>query len=163
MSSVESYISPSPSGSTSKVLYFLTDIIGHGFINAQLLADGYAAHGYHVVMPDLFRGDPWLMDASARVPADLTLPGWVQNHMLPQVEPIVLQVLEGIKSELKPQKIVAVGYCFGAKYVIRLLANEVQAGYVAHPSFVSLEELAEIKGPLAIAAAGLSPPRPPTG
>jgi dienelactone hydrolase len=32
----------------------LTDVIGHRFINAQLIADQLAANGYLVVMPDLF-------------------------------------------------------------------------------------------------------------
>ena len=33
-------------------------MIGHRFINAQLIADQFAANGYLVVMPDLFGGDP---------------------------------------------------------------------------------------------------------
>lgn len=48
-----------------------------------------------------------------------------------------------------------VGYCFGAKYVIQQLTNDtkVSAGAVAHPSFVSIDEVAEIKKPLLISAA----------
>ncbi|KAA8910811.1 Alpha/Beta hydrolase protein [Sphaerosporella brunnea] len=148
---IESYISPAPDGSTSKVIFFITDIIGHKFVNAQLMADGYAAHGYHVVMPDLFNGDPWLIDEAAR-PAGLTLQSWLVNHMPEQTTPIINKVMAGIK-ELKPEKIGAVGYCFGAKYVTRLLAGEIDAGFNAHPSFVTLEELAAIKKPLSIAAA----------
>jgi dienelactone hydrolase len=135
------------------VIFLITDIIGHRFINAQLLADGFAAHGYHVVMPDLFNGDPWLIDEAAR-PKGLTLPDWLKNHMPEQTTPIITAVLAGIKSELKPEKIGAIGYCFGAKYVTRLLAGEIDAGFNAHPSFVTLEELAAIKKPLSIAAAG---------
>lgn len=54
------------------------------------------------------------------------------------------------------QKIGGVGYCFGAKYVVRHLqpySGKFDSGYIAHPSFVSAEELCAIKGPLAIAAA----------
>jgi len=68
--------------------------------------------------------------------------------------PIVDAVLNGIKTELKPEKIGAVGYCFGAKYVARLLAGDIDAGFNAHPSFVTMKELAAIKGPMSIAAAG---------
>ena len=47
----------------------------------------------------------------------------------------------------------AVGYCFGAKYVVRFLNSEgFDAGYVAHPSFVDDQELAAITHPLSIAA-----------
>lgn len=54
------------------------------------------------------------------------------------------------------QKIGAVGYCFGAKYVVRRLhpdKGDIDVGYLAHPSFVSADELKAIKGPLAISAA----------
>lgn len=54
------------------------------------------------------------------------------------------------------QKIGGVGYCFGAKYVVRHLNPEqgkLDAGYTAHPAFVDQNELEAIKGPLAIAAA----------
>lgn len=58
--------------------------------------------------------------------------------------------------ELISQKIGAVGYCFGAKYVVRFLhpsKGQVDAGYVAHPSFVEDDELKAIEGPFAISAA----------
>lgn len=46
------------------------------------------------------------------------------------------------------------GYCFGAKYVVRGLGSGIfDAGYVAHPAMVSTEELEAINGPLAVAAA----------
>lgn len=54
------------------------------------------------------------------------------------------------------QKIGAVGYCFGGKYVVRHLrpeAGKIDVGYTAHPSFVDADELKEIKGPLSISAA----------
>lgn len=54
------------------------------------------------------------------------------------------------------QKIAGVGYCFGAKYVVRYLhpkQNKIDVGYVAHPSFVEADELKAIGGPFAIAAA----------
>lgn len=44
-----------------------------------------------------------------------------------------------------------------AKYAVRLLQDDgVDAAYVAHPGFVDAEELAAIKRPLSIAAAGES-------
>ena len=56
------------------------------------------------------------------------------------------------------QKIGAVGYCFGGKYVVRYLRpGQIDAGYTAHPSFVQEDELRGIKGPLAISAAEVDP------
>lgn len=40
---------------------------------------------------------------------------------------------------------------------MRHFANGVDVGYLAHPSFVSDEELASITGPLSIAAADVDP------
>lgn len=91
-------------------------------------------------------------------PKDLTFQQWIVNHMPEHTAPIVEQVLKGIKEELKPAKIAAVGYCYGAKHVTRLLAGEIDVGFTAHPSFVEIEELAAIKGPLSIAAAGMFAP-----
>ena len=54
------------------------------------------------------------------------------------------------------QKIGTVGYCFGAKYVIRHNRpdqGKADAGYCAHPSFVEEDELKDMKAPLSIAAA----------
>ena len=49
----------------------------------------------------------------------------------------------------------SIGYCYGAKYVIQNLSSSgfLDAGAVAHPSFVSIEEVKEIKRPLIISAA----------
>ena len=46
-------------------------------------------------------------------------------------------------------------FLYKAKYAIRLLQPGLfDVSYVAHPSFVDAEELAAIKGPLSISAAG---------
>jgi dienelactone hydrolase len=54
------------------------------------------------------------------------------------------------------QKVGAVGYCFGGKYVIRHLRpdqGKFDASFTAHPSFVDDAEVNDLKGPLSIAAA----------
>lgn len=54
------------------------------------------------------------------------------------------------------QRIGAVGYCFGGKYVMRYLrsgADKIDVGYTAHPSFVTADELMAVTAPLAISAA----------
>ena len=59
-------------------------------------------------------------------------------------------------SEYGVKRLGAVGYCYGAKYVVRGLGEGggVDVGFIAHPSFVETDELKQIKGPLSIAAAG---------
>lgn len=133
-------------------------MIGHEFINAQLIADQFAANGYFVVMPDLFQGDPVKLNR----PEDFDIMAWLQKggpegkgHLPDQVDPIVEKTLAYVK-EQGAKKIGAVGYCFGGKYVARFLAKGkgVDVGYTAHPSFVDEEEIKGMTGPLSIAAAG---------
>ena len=161
---VETYITGKPIGSSGckGVLLFLTDVFGHRFINAQLLADEFAAHGgFHVLMPDLFAGDsrPPRPLGSDPPPSAESINEWLQRHTHAQTRPIVDAVLAQLRAAPQPLKLVAVGYCFGAKYVTQLLGEGVlHAGFTAHPSFVLPEELAAVRAPLSIAAAGLFPP-----
>lgn len=133
-------------------------MIGHEFINAQLIADQFAANGYYVVMPDLFQGDPVKLNR----PEGFDIMNWLQKggpegkgHLPDQVDPIVEKTLAYVK-EQGAKKIGAVGYCFGGKYVARFLAKGkgVDVGYTAHPSFVDEDEIKGMTGPLSIAAAG---------
>ena len=87
-------------------------------------------------------------------------------HTPDAVDPIIASALSHLHSK-GYTRIASVGYCFGAKYSARFMSTSppvalsgVAAGeapiavsYVAHPSFVSEEELGAIKGPWAISAA----------
>lgn len=102
-------------------------------------------------MPDLFHGDPYPYNSDT-----VDLYAWLAEHPVERVDPIVKGTLEHIRGGLGFEHVGAVGYCFGAKYVVRWLgkAGGIEAGFVAHPSFVERDELRGIKGPLSIAAAG---------
>ncbi|KUL87744.1 hypothetical protein ZTR_05879 [Talaromyces verruculosus] len=156
---LDMYVVEPDSGFNGIGLIFLTDIIGHKLTNAQLIADQFAANGYTVVVPDLFHGDPVPLNADM---ATFSLPDWLQGklnekkipHTPETVDPIVAGSLRFLKEKYNPKKVAAVGYCFGAKYVVRGLGSGFfDAGYVAHPAMVSTEELEVIKAPLAVATA----------
>ncbi|KAI9712349.1 MAG: hypothetical protein M1820_001562 [Bogoriella megaspora] len=169
---VPTYFSYPKDKSTANAVLILTDVIGHGFINAQLydipvdrmedpttyhllhrIADQFAANGYFTVMPDLFHGDPVPLNR----PADFDIMQWLQGppgHLPNRVDPVVDAAIKELKNNLGVKKLGLVGYCFGGKYVARFLKKGVaDAGYTAHPSFVDPDELKGIEGPLSIAAA----------
>ncbi|KAI9878801.1 MAG: hypothetical protein M1830_010485 [Pleopsidium flavum] len=139
--------------STENAIFLFTDVIGHSFINAQLIADQFAANGYLCVMPDLFHGDPMKLNP----PEGFDLMKWLNGppgHLPNRVDPVIDAVIKEMRGNMGVKRLGGVGYCFGGKYVIRhLQEGKVDVGFVAHPSFVEADELKAIKGPLSIAAA----------
>lgn len=107
-------------------------------------------------MPDLYEGDSIPGDISE---GQLNLTGWLPNHQPRNVEPIVEKTIEYLRGELDIRSIAAVGYCFGARYVTRFLAEGkgIDIGFVAHPTFVSNAEFAAIVNPISIAGSGEYP------
>ncbi|KAJ4142106.1 hypothetical protein NW754_014897 [Fusarium falciforme] len=110
-------------------------------------------------MPDLFYGDPVPLNADM---ATFNLLNWMQGRLgakkiphTPQtVDPIVEQSLQTLRGKYKCKTIAVAGYCFGAKYAVRALgSSNIDAAFIAHPAMISKEELENVKGPLAIAAA----------
>jgi len=154
---IDTYFAYPESKQTEIAILLLTDVIGYNFINAQLIADQFAANGYYVVVPDLFEGDPIRLNN----PPGFDFMEWLKSsgpsggHGPAQTDPIVEAVIKDMKTNQGVKKIGAVGYCFGAKYVARFMTGGkgVDVGYMAHPSFVDVEEIKALTGPLSISAA----------
>lgn len=106
-------------------------------------------------MPDLFGNDPAPLDAFSGN-SEFDIGRWFPAHGPEAVRPIVEKVTSSLLGEYGVKKLSAVGYCFGAKYVVEGLAQggHLDAGFIAHPSAIEADELRAIKGPLSIAAAG---------
>ncbi|KAI8956880.1 dienelactone hydrolase [Daldinia sp. FL1419] len=149
-----------PEASTAKnaAILFIPDVIGI-WQNSKLMADQYAANGYYTIIIDPFNGDA----LSLNRPAGFDFTVWLSKgstgdnpHTKEAVDPIIETAIEYLKGK-GFEKIGAAGYCFGAKYVARHHKNGIQAGFIAHPSFVDEDEFAGFKAPLSIAAAETDP------
>ncbi|GMG21584.1 unnamed protein product [Ambrosiozyma monospora] len=137
-------------GSGDKILVILTDVFGYEYINTQLVADELAnSSGYLVLVPDILSGDP----ATFGDPNLGT--HWLPKHTPAITTPIVDKFLNSVKSKYSPSYLVGIGYCFGAKWVVKNLAKDgmFDAGAVAHPSFVEIDEVEAVTKPLLISAA----------
>ncbi|KAK4168325.1 dienelactone hydrolase [Cladorrhinum sp. PSN259] len=153
----DGYLATPPEGKAHKgvgILY-LPDVIGI-WQNSQLMADQFAANGYLTLIVDTFNGDAIPLNR----PGDFDFMAWLTKgsdgnnpHTKEHVDPVVVDAIKALKEEYGIEKLGAVGYCFGAKYVARHYKDGIQVGYFAHPSFVDEDELAAITGPLSIAAA----------
>ncbi|EOA85008.1 uncharacterized protein SETTUDRAFT_91631 [Exserohilum turcica Et28A] len=139
-------------GNTHHAIVIMTDVFGMDFPNVQLIADQFAANGYLTVIPDVFNGTQVQFPA----PTTFNLEKYIATTM-PQpdtVDPIYARVINHLRGELGVKRLGGVGYCFGGKYVCRWLKQgALDAGFMAHPSFVHADEVKGIQGPLSIAAA----------
>ncbi|KAL1956135.1 hypothetical protein VTO42DRAFT_7570 [Malbranchea cinnamomea] len=147
----DAYIARPSTPKPKRAILFVSDVMGV-YENSKLLADDFASRGYLTLVPDLFHGEPLTLNAFASGTVDL--PGFLAKHNIASVEPVLDAALKYLRETEKVEKIAGVGYCFGAKYVVRYMkGRRVDVGYIAHPSFVSEDELRAIEGPLTIAAA----------
>lgn len=76
------YFSYPENKATDNCVLILPDVMGEKAPNAQLIADQFAANGYFCVMPDLFEGDPVVMNG----PKDFDIMEWLKGHMPSNVE-----------------------------------------------------------------------------
>ena len=115
-------------------------------------------------MPDIYNGDPFKLHKPFPVltPNDDLTTDWAAHgsngknpHTPKEIDPIVTAAIAYLHSK-GVDRIGAMGYCVGAKYVVRFLDTtngKIDVGFLAHPSYVTEEELWATRGPLSIAAA----------
>lgn len=139
--------------SDERSIVILTDIYGHKYNNVLLIADQLSkSAGYKVYIPDILKGDPAI--------AGLDLSQWLPNHTNEITKPIVDGFLKELRAKVGEKAFIgAIGYCFGAKYSIQQIAADgyLTAAAVAHPSFVLIDEVKQVKKPLLISAAETDP------
>jgi len=107
-----------------------------------------------------FLKPPWWKQESAG-----EFEAWKKRHETHVTDPILAQVVNYIHDKYgKDVRIGGVGYCFGGRYVIRLMGSGViDVGVINHPSFFTMEEVGKLtKGKkLAIYAAETDDILPP--
>jgi dienelactone hydrolase len=134
----------------------ISDIFGFEAPNLRKIADKVASSGYFVVVPDFFHGDPYAPEN-----ADRPIQVWIQEH--PQAK--AFEEAKPIIAALKEQGVLSVGaagYCWGAKGVVDLgKAREIQAAVMLHPSRITVDEIKEVKCPIAILGAEVDHISPP--
>ncbi|KAG2140182.1 dienelactone hydrolase [Suillus clintonianus] len=131
---ISTYISDPPSPTaTQKVILFLADIWGPLFLNNQLIQDYFASFGYLVLGPDYYFGD-----SAPNHPPGRNLQEWVSEARKPAIDafPGWLAAVKA-KYGTDKTKYCAVGYCFGAPFVMDMCSDRtVVAGALAHPAFL---------------------------
>ncbi|KAK1417006.1 hypothetical protein QVD17_26128 [Tagetes erecta] len=115
------------------------------------LADKVASAGYYVVVPDFFHGDP--------LTSFNDIENWLKNHSPEQAVEFAKPVIQALK-EKGITKIGAAGFCWGGGCRASKDA-EIQVAAILHPSSVTLDDIKEVKVPLAILSAEFDTQNPP--
>lgn len=160
----DAYIATPKSNPTNSALIIFPDFMGYDLINIKLIADQFAANSYLTIVPDIWEGDNVPLNWSPS--SDFDLRQWMGNHGPEKIESIAEAAVRALREDYGMERLGGVGYCLGAKYVCRFLAEGrgLRAGFIAHPSATTEEEVSGVKGALSIAAAGeYYPPRAGNG
>jgi len=144
------------------ILVILTDLFGHTFVNARLLADSYSASGFETYVPDICGGTPvnpatldfldtegggifTAMRSFGRLMcAAPTLISFLSTHSRSVTEPRVESALKAARvlADERGLRLAAVGFCFGGRYALlgAKLGGALDACVAVHPSLVGKED-----------------------
>ncbi|XP_055813317.1 endo-1,3;1,4-beta-D-glucanase-like [Solanum dulcamara] len=151
---LKTYVSASPN--SKHAILLVSDVFGYEAPNLRKLADKVAAVGYYVVVPDFLYGDPYIPENKEK-----TIQVWLQSHGTDKGFEDAKQVIAALKDK-GISAIGAAGFCWGAKVVVQLAKSDnIQAAVLLHPSFVSVDDIQEVKAPIAISGAEIDQLSPP--
>ncbi|CAI0395342.1 unnamed protein product [Linum tenue] len=131
------------SSDSSLSLLLASDVLGYETPNLRKLADKVAAAGFYVVVPDFFHGDPYV-------------PGSEMPVSEKGVED-AKQVIAALRSSRGMSAVGAAG-----KVVVELAKSDViQAAVLLHPSQVTVDDIKDVKKPIAVLGAEIDKFSPP--
>ena len=147
-STISAYLAkPSgPPATNDSCILFIHDIFGWQLPNNRLLCDKYAEMtGSQVIMPDFFEGDAIGEPGSFKVPPMV----FIESHPVSRTEDLIASVLSHLKTIDRKATFAAVGFCWGAKFALRLgKLDAFKSVVAAHPSLVvPNDDLVGLKAP----------------
>ncbi|KAJ7181260.1 dienelactone hydrolase [Mycena filopes] len=160
---VKTYMArPPTTAQENRIILYFPDVWGIDiFINGQLLCDYFASQGFLVLAIDYFRGDPVQKHRKDRNDTT-TEPGfdyeaWKAKHQA-FAAVAVPKWIDAVKEQFgTPEtKYAAVGYCFGAPYVMDALAESTSTasvGAFGHPAFLNESHFINCARPLFLSCA----------
>ncbi|OLY80772.1 putative AIM2 family protein [Smittium mucronatum] len=134
--------------SKAAIIYLYDIFCNHS--NAYEGADIFARNGYRVIMPDLLRNHPVRVEMLGdwqRVKSRLEMDGSYE-----ELEGDFRAVKEYLVDVEGFDKVLLVGFCWGAKKAMELSAHDnfYLGGALFHPSFLELEDFEKAQAPMII-------------
>ncbi|KAL3812718.1 hypothetical protein ACJIZ3_013986 [Penstemon smallii] len=129
-------------------IILLAEAFGFEVPNLRKLADKVGDSGYFVVVPDFYYGDPITPEKPG-----FSIESWLKAHDSDKGCEDAKAVVAALKSK-GVTKVGAAGFCWGGTTVARLAKFDcIQAAVLLHPGLVTVEEINEVKIPIAILGA----------
>ncbi|XP_059630958.1 uncharacterized protein LOC132273875 isoform X2 [Cornus florida] len=132
--SVRGYLLKAVKNNNGTGILLLSDIFGFEDSSTRDFAYRVACNGYNVLVPDLFRGNPWTKDRSR----DL-LEQWIAGHNLQRVLEDIDTCAKWMTDEFVAagisKKLGIIGFCYGGGRLIDVLAQDEDACFGTGVSF----------------------------
>ncbi|KAJ7552893.1 hypothetical protein O6H91_06G075000 [Diphasiastrum complanatum] len=144
----------------SKAVLLVADVFGWEAPLLRKLADKIATAGYLGVVPDYLHGDAYINIEDATHQERINK--WLPKHPATPEPVEESKEIIGFLKEKGVRSIGVAGFCWGAQVAVYLAKGaHVQAAVLMHPSFVTTEDIKEVKVPIAILAAEIDRTSPP--
>ncbi|XP_030468093.2 uncharacterized protein LOC115686822 [Syzygium oleosum] len=131
---ISAYLFKAVKNNNGTGILLLSDIYGLEDSSTREFAYRVACNGYNVLVPDLFRGDPWTKDR----PKDL-FEQWYARQQPDRVAKDIGTAKDWLVDELLSagisKKLGLIGFCFGGGRVIDILAKDQSNNFGAGVSF----------------------------
>ncbi|XP_061347871.1 endo-1,3;1,4-beta-D-glucanase-like [Gastrolobium bilobum] len=151
---LKSYLTGSHDSKLALIL--ISDVFGYEAPNLRKLADKVAAAGFLVVVPDLLYGDLFEMDNP-----QFDRVAWMNAHGPDKACEDTKPLIAALKSK-GVRAIGAAGFCWGGMVVLKLaISSDIQAAVILHPGPITVNEINEVKVPIAILGAEIDNHFPP--
>ncbi|KAF3924667.1 hypothetical protein AA313_de0205196 [Arthrobotrys entomopaga] len=167
------YVTPSPDGSKTKAIIYITDMFGVDLMNHQLMADTYAKGGFYVYMPDFLDGDglraefmqtaePKLSDQEKmtvleKTTNQATLMATMGPKAIKHREAVSKPKIDSFITELRKDpsisKIGIIGTCWGGRHAVLQARQDTGISAVAalQPSFTVTADWEPVSVPIYLA------------
>ncbi|KQK06102.1 carboxymethylenebutenolidase homolog isoform X1 [Brachypodium distachyon] len=124
--SVRAYLLEAVKNNNGTCVLLLSDIFGFEDSATRDFAYRVACHGYNVLVPDLFRGDPW----KKSLPMD-GLEAWLgtqaPERVAGDIETCRKWLVEEFLAAAESKKLGVVGFCYGGGRLVETLARDADS------------------------------------
>ncbi|KAJ7949662.1 endo-1,31,4-beta-D-glucanase-like [Quillaja saponaria] len=132
--SINAYLFKAVKNNNGAGILLLSDVFGFEDSSTRDFAYRVACNGYNVLVPDLFRGDPWAKDRPKTM-----FEGWIVKHNPQRIAKDISASAKWMLDEFMAagisKKLGIIGLCFGGGRVIDVLARDQGACFGTGVSF----------------------------